>query len=126
MADVNATAPQPILLGNKIVTPGADGKTVKVSEKDGSNAQSMDVEEFKKYITAHKDEILASIKQQGDTTHFSGKATSFGSNPGNAGGLTTGETILGGAGATGVGVWQKDNIVKYWGKAADYCKKLKV
>lgn len=121
MADVNlATAPavQPIVIGNKLLTPGADGKTVQVSEKDGSNAQSMDLAEFKKYLEAHKEEIIAASKQNaGDTVNFKGKEEQgVGEAPPKKKGLSTGTLLFGAAALTAIGVWQHKtgNLQKGW------------
>lgn len=121
MADVNlATAPavQPIVIGNKLLTPGADGKTVQVSEKDGSNAQSMDLAEFKKYLEAHKEEIIAASKQNAsDTVNFKGKEEQgVGEAPPEKKGLSTGTLLLGAAALVGIGVWQHKtgNLQKGW------------
>jgi len=117
MAEVNAAAPavQPIVLGNKLLTPGADGKTVQISNKDGSDAQSMDVAAFKKYLQEHKEEILAaSQKQQGDTVNFKGRESEEGKPEKK--GLSTGTILLGTAAVVGLGIWKKDLVVKYWNK----------
>jgi len=116
MADLNVAAPavQPIVIGNKLITPSADNKTVKVSEKDGSNAQSMDLEAFKKYLEAHKEEIIAASKQNaGDTVNFKGSEEAHEAEHEKKG-LTTGTKLLIGAAIIGVGIWQRKNLAKGW------------
>jgi len=131
MADVNATtapiAAQPIVLGNKLLTPGADGKTVKISNKDGTDAQSMDLEAFKKYLAEHKEEIIAQAnKQPGDTVNFKGKPEEEATEEApKKKGLSTGTLILGAATLAALGLWKKDLVVKYWKQAVGFFNKAK-
>lgn len=94
----------PTATGNVTATPTAEGKVN--LEQNGKN-QTIEMKEFEQFLIANAPKI-----QQGDTTSFSGEKN-VAPDPSEKKSGTNMLKLLGLAVITGIGIWQRKNIMEF-------------
>lgn len=115
------TAGNPVIIGDKIITPTKDGK-VQIQSVNGGDAVSMEMEEFKQYLMKNAQKTQSNA---GDTVAFKGNGPNDEDcdEPKEKKGLHTGTKLILAAGLIGLAIWKRNKISEYYKKFMDIFKK---